>query len=202
MIQIALPLDWADRGRSHGPVEAEANRAALELIARPDLWPSHCMLLVGPRRSGRSRIAATVAGMDLADVVDDARDLDEAALFHRWNAAREAGRRLLLVTDAAPPEWAVALPDLRSRLAAAGVARIGPPDEALIAELIARGLTEAGSRFSADLPRYLAARLPRDYSVVDDAITALNRHSLAAGVKISVAVAKTCLDLGEQDKSA
>ncbi len=202
MIQIALPLDWADRGRSHGPVEADANREALELLARPDLWPSHCMLLVGPRRSGRSRIAAAVEAAGLADVIDDARTMDEAALFHRWNATREAGRRLLLVTDAAPPEWSPALPDLRSRLAAAGVARIGPPDEALVAELIARGLTEAGSRFSVDLPRYLAARLPRDYGAVDDAIAALNRHSLAAGVKISVVVAKSCLDLGEMDKSA
>ncbi len=201
MIQIALPLDWADRGRSHGPVEAEANREALELLARPDLWPSHCMLLVGPPRSGRSRIAAAVAAAGLADVIDDARAMDEAALFHRWNGAREAGHRLLLITDAAPAEWTVALPDLRSRLAAAGIARIGPPDEALIAELIALGLTEAGTRFSGDLPRYLAARLPRDYGAVDQAIVALNRHSLAAGVKISLAVAKTCLDTGEQDKS-
>lgn len=202
MIQIALPLDWSNRAPAHGPVEAEANREALELLARPDLWPSHCMLLVGPPRSGRSRIAALVAAAGLADVVDDAREQDEATLFHRWNAAREGGRRLLLVTDAAPPEWTVALPDLRSRLAAAGVARIGPPDEALVAELIARGLTEAGSPFSADLPRYLAARLPRDYAAVDQTIVALNRHSLATGAKISVAVAKTCLDPGEQDKSA
>lgn len=202
MIQIALPLDWTGPGRGHGLIEADANREALDLLTRPDLWPSHCVLLVGPRRSGRSRLATAIASAGLAKVIDDARAMDETSLFHQWNVAREAGHRLLLVTDAAPPEWTPALPDLCSRIAAAGVARIGPPDEVLIAELITRGLTEAGSWFAADLPRYLAARLPRDYGAVAEAIAALNRHSLATGTKISVQAAKSCLNLGEQDKSA
>lgn len=199
MIQIALPLDWSDRGRGLGPIEADANREALDIIARPELWPSHCLLLAGPHRSGRTRIADAVAAIGIADIIDDAQGLDEALLFHRWNAAREAERRLLLVVEAAPPDWVIALPDLRSRLSAAGVARIGPPDETLAAELIARGLAEAGTRFASDLPRYLAARMPRDYGAIDDCIGALNRHSVETGVKISVAAAKSCLGLDEQD---
>lgn len=193
MIQIPLPIDWRG-GRQQGIVTGEGNRDALDLIARPDLWPSHCLLLVGPPRSGRSTIGAAVAARGLTEVVDDADRADEASLFHHWNAVREAQGRLILIAADAPPRWAIALPDLRSRLSAAGVARIGAPDEAMIEAMIAQGLAEAGTAFAPDVPRYLAPRLMRCYDSVEAAIAALNSDSLSSARKMSLARARQVLE--------
>lgn len=192
--QPPLPIDWRDVEQGRPVLVGEANRAALSFVERPDLWPSHCALLVGPPRSGRSTIAHALAGTGMADVIDDADGLDEAELFHAWNRTREAGVRLLLVARAAPPVWQIALPDLASRLATAGVARIGAPDEALTEALIADGLATIGAPFSADLPRWLARRLPRSYVAVDRIIALLNRAALGTGKRITPALAAPWLD--------
>jgi hypothetical protein len=197
--QLPLPIDWRSSGRrvSEGKgaiVVGEGNRDALTLLDRPAFWPSHCMLLVGPPRSGRSTIATDVAQRGVAEVIDDADRQEEAALFHRWNMARENNRNLLLVAADAPPIWAITLPDLRSRLSAAGIARIGPPDEAMIEAMIAQGLGQAGTAFGQDVPRYLAPRVPRCYQRVEATITALIAESLSSGRRISRERAKEVLE--------
>ncbi|MCE7797425.1 chromosomal replication initiator DnaA [Sphingobium sufflavum] len=194
MTQLPLPIDWRSSGQHSAIIVGDGNRDAVELLSRPDLWPSHCTLLVGPPRSGRSIIAAGIAAQGLADVIDDADRQDEATLFHRWNGAREVGRRLILVAADAPPRWAIALPDLRSRLSAAGVARIAAPDEAMVEAMIAQGLSESGTAFAPDVPRYLAPRLPRCYQSVEAAVTALTGDSLSSARKISLPRAKQVLE--------
>lgn len=194
MIQIPLPIDWTSRGERNTVIMGEANREALDLLTSPQHWPSHCLILAGPRRSGRSTIAAAMHGAGTMRVIDDADQADEAALFHSWNAAREAGQPLLLVAEAPPPIWAIALPDLKSRLAAAGIARIHAPDEALVEALIGQGLAQAGTAYGQDVPGYLAARLPRCYQSIDAAIAALNTDSLSSGRKISLMKARDVLE--------
>lgn len=193
-MQIPLPIDWTRQGARNTVILGEANREALEILTQPQHWPSHCMILAGPRRSGRSAIAAAMEAMGVVRVIDDADRAPENALFHSWNASREAGQSLLLVAEAPPPIWAVALPDLRSRLAAAGIARIHGPDETLVEALIAQGLAHAGTAFGPDVPSYLAARLPRCYQEIDTAIAALNNDSLSSGRKISLLKAKELLE--------
>ena len=74
---------------------------------------------------------------------------DEEALFHAWNHAQERRRPLLIVADAPPPAWEVALPDLRSRLAATPHVRDRRPDDALIGQLIDKLLGDRGHRRAA-----------------------------------------------------
>ena len=56
-----------------------------------------------------------------AVVVEDAPGdmLDEVALFHLINMARESKGAVLITSHAFPAQWDIALPDLRSRLKAA-----------------------------------------------------------------------------------
>lgn len=194
MSQLPLPIDWRNSGQHGELIVGEGNRDAVELLSQPQLWPSHCTLLVGPARSGKSTIAAEIAALGIADVVDDADRQDESALFHRWNAARERGRLLILVAADAPPRWAITLPDLRSRLSAAGVARIKAPDEMMIEAMVAQGLAQSGTAFAPDVPRYLAPRLPRCYHSVEATVAALNGESLSSGRKISLARARQVLE--------
>lgn len=193
MIQLPLPIDLQGHGGTGAIIIGDGNQAALDLLAHPDLWPSHCLLLVGPPRSGRSTIAAAMASNPDIHVVDDADQANEAGLFHDWNATRESGRHMLLIAADAPPRWPISLPDLRSRLGAAGVARILPPDEAMIGALLVQGLSQAGTAFAPDMPRYLAARLQRCYQTVEAALVALNTESLSSARKISLPTARQIL---------
>ena len=66
------------------------------------------------------------------NVIDDAETVADEQLFNAWNRAQENDAPLLLVSRWLPADWNIALPDLRSRLAAANLLEIGPPDDELI----------------------------------------------------------------------
>ena len=120
MSQIALPLAPSRAGPSR-IVIGSANAHVAEALAAPEAWPYRTAVLTGPPRSGKSLLARWFAESGPKNVrgeaIDDAQAMDEAALFHRWNRAQEQGTALLIVGG--EPPWEIALPDLRSRLAAA-----------------------------------------------------------------------------------
>src|SRR3546814_6698666 len=72
-------------------------------------------------------------------VIDGHASAAEEEIFHAWNAAQASGMPLLIIADAPPADWNVALPDLRSRLAAVPVLTIGEPDDCLARDLIEVG---------------------------------------------------------------
>ena len=59
------------------------------------------------------------------------------------------------VAAAAAPAWAIALPDLRTRIAASPVAQIGPPDEPLVRALLERGFARRRLDVRDDLVEHL-----------------------------------------------
>lgn len=194
MSQLPLPIAWSQRGEPGSLLVTSANQAALALLDDPARWPAHCTLLVGPRQSGRSLIGQLFASRHGADaLIDDADDTDEEALFLRWNIARDAGTPLLLIAREAPPVWSIRLPDLRTRLATAAVARILPPDEAVAAAIIAHGLEQAGSAFAPDMPDFVARRVSRCYDALARVTACLNAESLSSGRKLTVASARAAL---------
>lgn len=193
MSQLALPLDWQRSGEGERLLLCEANADAVALLRDWPRWPGPAAVLAGPRRSGRSTLGRLFASESNGQVIDDADEADEQALFHAWNEAQASGRPLLLIAREAPPAWAITLPDLRTRLATAAIARIGPPDEALAADLIALGLARLGTRFAPDAPAFVARRIERCYEAVDQVIVSLNAFAISRNCKISVAVASEML---------
>src|SRR5207253_554967 len=73
-------------------------------------------------------------------VVEDLSDgsIDERALFHLLNLAREEDAFLLLTTRQAPANWAVAINDLGSRLRALPLVTLMPPEDALLRALLVK----------------------------------------------------------------
>lgn len=193
MSQLPLPIDWSERGETGSLLMTAANADAILLLRNWPRWPGPATLLVGPPKSGRSLIGRLFATESGGAVLDDADEADETQLFNLWNAARDSGRPLLLIAREAPPLWAVSLPDLRTRLATAAVARISEPDEGMIAALIAHGLERAGSAFAPGLPEFIARRVTRCYETADKVVNALNAESLASARKLTVASARNLL---------
>lgn len=192
MSQISLPFDWPGQGGDDFLV-SEANRIAVRHLEGWRDWPVPITVLSGPPMSGRSTLGRLFATMSRGTVIDDARTRDEGALFNAWNEAKTDHRPLLLIGDASPGQWVVALPDLRSRLAAVPHVAIAEPDEILARALIQRGLDRAGANYAPDLPDWLVRRIDRSYGAIASVIRLLDYAALSSGRKISVALAKQTL---------
>lgn len=193
MTQISLPLDWTGRDKGEGFLLSESNRLAVRHLEHWGTWPVRTSILTGPPRSGRTTLGQLFVRKTGGRMIDDARTVDEEALFHAWNQAQLDHHPLLLIADLPPSSWKIALPDLRSRLAAAPHVEIQEPDDALALALIEKGLTTCGLAWSAELPQWLCRRIERRYAVIDAVINCLNEASLSQSRKISMPFAKEAL---------
>lgn len=194
MTQFPLPLAWPADARDDEFLVSSSNAAAVRLLERWASWPVRTALLVGPPKSGRSLLARIFAAQSGGSVIDDAPREPEEALFHAWNRAQGGARPLLLVADAAPPGWAVALPDLRSRLSASPVATIGAPDDALVAALFARGFERRRVPVRDDVIAWLAARAERSHAAVMATVDILAAAAIEDRRRLSIPMARATLD--------
>jgi chromosomal replication initiation ATPase DnaA len=177
MSQIALPLSAAMSG-SDRIVVGPANAGILDACRASATWPFRTAILSGPRRSGKSLIARWFVAEGRGEAIDDADQLDETELFHRWNRAQESATPLLLVNGLADGQWRIRLPDLASRLGAALQLRIGAPDDAMLAELIALHAEARGFALGPDAAAYLVPRCERSHIAIERLVATIDRISL------------------------
>jgi len=142
--QLVLALDHATSFAREDFLRGPSNAAALALIERWPDWPDRIVALIGPEGSGKSHLAAIWAEAsgarvlaakllehgDLpaalatgALVLEDLEfaGLDERALFHLMNLAREDEASVLITARVPPSAFQIELRDLRSRLRAVPV---------------------------------------------------------------------------------
>lgn len=193
MNQIALPLAWPADDRDAAFLVSPSNAQAARTLEHWAGWPVMAALLVGPSGSGRSTLARVFAARSGGSVIDDAERHEEAAIFHAWNRAQADRRPLVIVARAAPPEWDVRLPDLRTRLAASPLATIGPPDDALVKALIERGFERARLDARPDLIAWLALRVERSHASVTQVIDTLAQAALSGHRRLSIPMARETL---------
>jgi len=194
MSQIALPLDWPVADREEDFLLAGCNRAVFDHLTRWALWPVMATILTGPRKSGRSLIGRIFVRKTGGRLFDDAERHDEEALFHAWNDAQARRRPLLIVADAPPPRWQVALPDLGSRLAATPHVAIGAPDDDLLGQLVVKLLGDRGLAAPPELGPWLAPRIERSYVAVLGVVDILDRAMLSHHRRMTVPLAKKALE--------
>ena len=184
--QIALPLDWPQSDADARFIASESNREAFDHFRRWSMWPVKATILTGPRRSGRTLLARTFVERVGGRLFDQAERRDEEELFHAWNEAQENGRPLVMVTDAAPPDWAIQLPDLRTRLAVTPVVAIRLPDDQLFVALLELHFADRGLHVSRDVLRFMADRLPRDHWTAERAVAAVDQFAIAERARLSL----------------
>ncbi len=176
--QLNLPLELPEGARQDLFLISESNRAAVHHLDNWQIWPVRAALLVGPRKSGRTLLARMFAGRSGGMIVDDAERWNETELFHAWNHAQDGGRPLLMVADAPPPVWPIALPDLRSRIGATPVLRLDAPDEELIDTLLQYLFDRRELIAAPDLVRWLARRVERSHLAVLRVVEALEEDAM------------------------
>ncbi|MGE0743210.1 MAG: hypothetical protein AB7O98_17885 [Hyphomonadaceae bacterium] len=197
-------------------VVSDANRDAARLLTAWPSWPGGALALVGPPGSGKTHLALAWALEASARQLSPAADPDEAAetfrdaggrlviddadgarneagLWRVLDLARSRGGAVLLAATAPPSAWAAELPDLRSRLAALPVARLGEPDAALMEVVLRRVCREQFIQLSDDAARYLVVRLPRTFAAARAWAAALDADLVRGAKPVSLAGAKRAL---------
>jgi len=199
--QLVLALDHAVSFAREDFLAGPSNAAALTLIDRWPDWPAQVMALIGPEGSGKSHLAAiwakTAGARVLAAklltqtdlpaafatgalVVEDLEPagLDERALFHLLNLAREEGAYMLLTARSALAGFPVSIRDLGSRLRALPSVALAPPDDALLRSLIVKLATDRQLAVDDALVNYLANRIERSFAAAHAAVVRLDEEAM------------------------
>jgi chromosomal replication initiation ATPase DnaA len=199
--QLAFALDHPISFAREDFLAGPSNEAALTLIESWPDWPHRVMALTGPEGCGKTHLAsiwAQGAGArvlaakllgeaDLpaalatgALVLDDleSEGLDERALFHLLNLAREEGAYLLIATRAAPAGFAVTIRDLASRLRAIPTVTLDAPDDALLRALIVKLAADRQMSVDEALVSYLVNRIERSVAAARAGVARLDEEAL------------------------
>jgi chromosomal replication initiation ATPase DnaA len=214
--QLAFALPHAESLTRDNFLEGPANEAGLALIESWPDWPNRIMLLAGEEGSGKSHLAAiwaeqsgarsisahalTAASVPAALatgalVVEDLKppDIDERALFHLMNLAREDGAFVLFTARMAPSVFEIELRDLRSRLRAVPVVSLSPPDDQLFRALIIKFCADRQLTVDEAVVAYLANRIERSYAAARQTVELLDTEALRLGRPVTRALAAELL---------
>jgi len=192
--QIALPLDWSAGGSNDAPlVIGTSNADAIRYLRHVATWPVRTAVLTGPRGSGRSLIGRLFAAETGGRVIDGHDSVSEEEIFHAWNAAQSSNIPLLIIADAPPSEWEIALPDLASRLRAVPVLTIAEPDDCLARDLIEVLFAQRGIALAPEVAAYIVPRMERSYAMIHRIVAALDAASLEQGRRVGVRLTRETL---------
>ncbi|NJM83327.1 MAG: chromosomal replication initiator DnaA [Tabrizicola sp.] len=200
---------------------APSNALALEVVEGWVDWPGRKLVLTGPEGSGKTHLAhiwareagaeilpaARLATLDLTAIgpaeriaVEDAAGIAadpaaEEALFHLHNIVTREGA-LLLTAETPPRDWGLRLADLISRLGAAAVAALDPPDEALLSAVLVKLFADRQIAVPPNLIPYLVSRMPLSIGAARGIVARLDAHALTLGRPVTRQLAADILEGG------
>ena len=196
-----------------------ANAEAVAMIEGWPDWPGHRLVLAGPEGAGKTHLAhvwaalsgasilparalagadipalasAPVAIEDCHAVAGDAAA--ETALFHLYNLCLAEGHSLLFTALTPANRWRLSLPDLASRMQGAPLARIAPPDDALLAAVLMKLFADRQIVPTPPTIPYLVRRIDRSFKAARAVVERLDAAALARGRPITPALARNLLD--------
>ena len=211
---------------------APSNAMAVALLDPGFAWPSGKLVLTGPKGSGKTHLAHVWASQTGARIIPAAKLTAEAvpelahgpiavedvpqiasdtarqnALFHLHNLVLAQGHSLVMTGQGAPNLWGLTLPDLQSRVQAATHAELQPPDDQLLAVVLAKLFNDRQITPKPDVIPYLVAHMNRSFAAAAQIVRRLDHLSLAEKRSLSRPLAVRALseireEATENDASA
>jgi chromosomal replication initiation ATPase DnaA len=198
---------------------APSNAIAAAMIDNWQNWAGRKLALTGPQGSGKTHLTHVWAAMSGARIINaanlikaDVPDLAqscvavedvpaiagnskaETALFHLHNLVLAEGHSLLMTGTPPVGLWNLTLPDLTSRMGAAGSAALEAPDDMLLTAVLAKLLADRQLTPKPDLIPYLLLRMDRSFAAAGELVAALDAASLAQKKPVTRALAAQVLD--------
>ena len=210
MTQLVLPLEIRSaQGRADFIVVPANQRAVAFLDSYPN-WPAPAVALFGPAASGKSHLAAVWADKAGATVLEAAQlesgipagplvvenvtaGVAEAPLF----ALLERGTPLLLTAQLPPAEWpekfALALPDLVSRVRALLAFALWAPDDALLMGLAVKLFADRQVQVPENVVTHMIRSLERSPAAIRDFVARADAVALAEKRPINISLIRDLL---------
>lgn len=212
MAQLALDLQFRPAlGRSDFVV-SDSNRDAVAWLDRWPDWPGAVLAIHGPAGCGKTHLAHVwqtlsqavfVVTIDAAELQPKAAVIldglassatnpaglvagQEVALFHFLNRLRELRGSLLLLSQEAPARWRVTLPDLASRLAAIPAIAVAPPDDNLLAAILAKHFADRQQTVGDEVIGFLVRHIERSFAVAAETVAAIDQAALSGRRRITL----------------
>lgn len=217
--QLSFDLPVLDAQGRDDFFVSPANTEAVAMIESWQSWPSRKLILVGPHGAGKTHLthvwaaqsdarilaAADLGEADIPDLakshiaVEDAEGMAgnppiENALFHLHNLVLAEGNSLLLTATQPANRWNLTLPDLASRMQGTTYATLREPDDALLAAVLMKLMTDRQLSPSPSVLSYLTRRIERSFAAARDVVERLDSTALSTGRPINRALAAKVLD--------
>jgi chromosomal replication initiation ATPase DnaA len=199
--QLLLALDHSVSFAREDFLRGPSNAEALNLVERWPDWPDRIVALVGPQGSGKSHLAAIWAEATGARVLSakllphsdlpaafatgalvledlEFEGLDERALFHLLNFAREQAANVLITSRSPLTTFPVIIRDLASRMRAVPSAALAAPDDALLRALIVKLAVDRQMAVDESLVSYVANRIERSFAAAHHAVQRLDEEAM------------------------
>jgi DnaA regulatory inactivator Hda len=216
---MTLPFEQRTSLAGEDFLVSTGNRDAVAWVDRWPDWPAAALVVFGDPGCGKTHLASVflarthgrmLAHDPVADVppdvlldgastavIDDADRLVAAGIeepmLHLYNTAVETGCCLLLTASQPPARWSIRLPDLRSRLNSCPLAGIGPPDDGLMAALVAKLLADRQLRVDQEVIGFMLTRMERSFDAARRLVTRIDEASLKQQRPITVPLVRSVL---------
>ncbi|MEE2698403.1 MAG: DnaA/Hda family protein [Pseudomonadota bacterium] len=220
--QLTLKFDHRPAFGGEDFLIASPNAEAISrLDSWPD-WSGNALVLFGPAGSGKTHLAQVFQAMSNAYIVETV-DLKEKqppcylgdapaailenadvismnedgklqeSILHLYNVLFETDRHLLLTARQSPARWGVTLKDLSSRLNSASQAKIGFPDDALIAAVLVKQFQDRQLKIEDDVIFYILSRMERSFQAARKIVQEIDELTLKEHRKITVPLVRKVL---------
>jgi chromosomal replication initiation ATPase DnaA len=199
--QLVLALDHSVSFARDDFLRGPSNAAALTLIERWPDWPDRIVALIGPEGSGKSHLAAIwaeatgarILSAKLLSIIDlptalatgalvvedlESDGLDERALFHLINLAREEGAYVLFTARFAPTGFSISTKDLASRLRALPLVALAPPDDTLLRSLLVKLAVDRQLAVDEAVVNYLVNHIERSFAAAHTVVQRLDEEAM------------------------
>ncbi len=222
--QLVLALEHVESFAREDFLEGPSNAAGLALVESWPDWPNRVMALVGPEGSGKSHLAAIWAEMSGARRLSarglveeavpaalatgalvledlDSAALDERALFHLINLAREEQGYVLITGREPPDRFGVGLRDLASRLRAVPSVMLRAPGDALLRLVMMKLAADRQIALDAAVADYVANRIERSFAAARAAVARLDEESMRQHRPVTRALAAELFRAGSEPET-
>ena len=215
MTQLILDLGHRPALGEADFLVAPCNQAAIQWLDRWPGWPAPALSVHGPAGCGKTHLARVFAarshapmieavtlatesvpallGSAAACVIDDADRAPAEALLHLYNLVAERRGGMLLTAQEPPARWTGLLPDLRSRLVAAPVVAVAPPDDALLAALLVKLFADRQLAIGEEVVLFLVRHMERSFEEARRLVADLDAAALRDHRGITIPLARTVL---------
>ena len=223
MTQLPLEFGFVPSFAPADYLVSRCNENAVAWVERWPDWPGPATAICGPAGCGKTHLAHVWQARSNAQIIaaehlaagDAAQLLQQSAacvvdgmgtgtlegdaertLFHLYNIIVERRGHLMFCAEAPPSRWPLRLADLRSRVAAAAVVTIDPPDDGLLETLLAKLFADRQLVVDRGTIIYIVTHMERSFDAARRLVDAVDRAALAARRRPSLGLVREVLERG------